>query len=103
MAAPMGRVDAAAIVLPEFAEPGPVTHAWITPGKPDWWQEFESRLIESTTLEQLEIAKAKTSATRRREVMALWQTDGRYEWLEDKAARLRANDVIEVQTTLVRG
>ena len=40
---------------------------------------------------------------RRREVMALWQTDGRYEWLEDKAERLRANDVIEVQTTLVRG
>ena len=89
-AAPIGRVDAAAIVLPEFAEPGPVTNAWITPGKPEWWQEFEQRLIEATTIDALQQAKGSTSASRRREVMGVWQGDGRYEWLKAKAARLQS-------------
>jgi hypothetical protein len=68
---------------------GVVTHAWITPGKPEWWQEFEQRLIEATTLEQLQQAKAKVSTLRRTQVMDVWQGDGRYAWLEAKAARLR--------------
>ena len=89
-AAPICHVDTAAIALPEFAAPGPVTHAWITPGKPEWWQEFEQRLIEATTLEQLQQAKAKLSTTRRTQVMDTWQGDGRYEWLNAKAARLQS-------------
>ena len=99
--APMGRVDAAAIVLPEFAEPGPVTHAWITPGKPEWWQEFEQRLIEATTIDALQQAKGSTSASRRREVMGLWQGDGRYEWLKAKAERLQVESNAVEQGRLV--
>lgn len=67
-----------------------VTHAWITPGKPDWWQELEHRLIEATTFDQLQQAKAKTSASRRSQVMNVWDTDGRYDWMKAKAARLQA-------------
>ena len=95
-AAPIGHVDTAAIALPEFAAPGPVTHAWITPGKPEWWVKFEQMLVESTTLEQMQQAKSKLSTTRRREVMTLWQTDGRYEWLNAKAKRLQVEaDAVE--------
>ena len=88
-AATIGHVDTAAIALPEFAAPGPVTHAWITPDKPEWWQDFEQRLIEATTLEQMQQAKSKLSTTRRTQVMDTWQGDGRYEWLKAKAARLQ--------------
>ena len=96
-AAPIGHVDTAAIALPEFAAaPGPVTHAWITPDKPEWWQDFEQRLIEATTLEQLHQAKSKLSTTRRTQIMDVWQTDGRYEWLKAKAERLQAEaDAVE--------
>jgi hypothetical protein len=69
---------------------GHVTQAWITPGKPEWWQELEQRLIEATTLEQLQQAKSKTSASRRTQVMNEWSADGRYEWIGAKAARLQA-------------
>ncbi|MBD1871914.1 hypothetical protein H6F75_00320 [Nodosilinea sp. FACHB-131] len=68
---------------------GAVTHAWITPGKPDWWQEFEQRLIEATTFDQLQHAKSKTSASRRSQVMNGWESDGRYTWLKAKAERLQ--------------
>jgi phage/plasmid-associated DNA primase len=75
---------------------GNVIHAWITPGKPEWWQAFEQRLIEATTIEQLQEAKAKTSASRRTQVMNAWSSDGRYEWLKAKAARLEA-EAMEVE------
>ena len=54
-----------------------------------WRKEFEQRLIEATTLEQLHQAKSKLSTTRRTQIMDVWQTDGRYEWLKAKAARLQ--------------
>ena len=95
-AAPIGHVDVEAIAVPVSAASGPVTHAWITPGKPEWWVKFEQMLVESTTLEQMQQAKSKLSTTRRREVMTLWQTDGRYEWLKAKAARLQVEaDAVE--------
>ena len=61
------------------------TPRWAT----EWWQDFEQRLIEATTIEALRHAKAYLSTTRRKEVMALWQGDGRYEWLKAKAERLQ--------------
>ena len=92
----MGRVDAAAIVLPEFAASGPVTNAWITPGKPEWWVRFEQLLIEATTIESLQQAKSKLSTTRRTQIMDVWQGDGRYEWLKAKAERLQTEaDAVE--------
>jgi hypothetical protein len=101
-AAPMAPVDVAKAALPGFPATTPQHGAWVTPDKPEWWQEFEQRLIEATTWEQLQQAKDKASsarkmsASRRREVMALWQCDGRYEWLQDKANRLRAeSDAVE--------
>jgi hypothetical protein len=96
------RLDLTPIALAEFAPTpkGPVINAWVTPGKPEWWQEFEQRLIEATTLEQLRQVKGKTSATRRREVMALWQGDGRYEWLEAKSARSQAENESTTQGRL---
>jgi phage/plasmid-associated DNA primase len=75
---------------------GNVIHAWITPGKPEWWQAFEQRLIEATTIEQLQEAKKKTSASRRTQIMNTWSDDGRYEWLKAKAARLEA-EAMEVE------
>jgi hypothetical protein len=47
-------------------------------------------LIEATTWEQLQAAKDKTSASRRTQIMNTWDSDGRYEWLKGKAARLEA-------------
>ena len=61
---------------------------WLTPGKPAWWTDFEQRLIEATTWEQLQQAKTKTSASRRTQIMNTWDSDGRYEWLKGKADRL---------------
>jgi hypothetical protein len=66
-----------------------VVGAWVTQGRPEWWQEFEQRLIEAATWEQLKVAKAKTSASRRTQVMNVWVKDWRYDWLEAKAARLQ--------------
>ena len=73
-----------------FDERGQVVTPWLTPGKPTWWTDFEQRLIEATTWEQLQGAKAKTSASRRTQIMNTWDSDGRYEWLKAKAARLEA-------------
>ena len=73
-----------------FNEQGQVVTPWLTPGKPPWWTDFEQRLIEATTWEQLQQAKAKTSASRRSQIMNTWDSDGRYEWLKAKAARLEA-------------
>ena len=103
-AAPMGHVDVTAIALPVFAAaPGPVTHAWITPDKPEWWQDFEQRLIEATTLEQLHQAKSKLSTTRRTQIMDVWQTDGRYEWLKANAERLQTEANAVEQGNLTGG
>jgi|GEM_PF-5858147 len=66
-----------------------VTHSWVTQGKREWWQEFEQRLIDATTLEQLQQAKDKTSASRRTQVMNEWASDGRDNWLTAKALRLQ--------------
>jgi hypothetical protein len=84
---------------------GPV-QPWVTPGKPEWWQRFEEMLIAATTWAQLQAMKTKGSKTyvsppRRRQVMALWQCDGRYEWLQGKAARLRGDVEGSEQQTLV--
>jgi len=71
-----------------FNEQGQVVTPWLTPRKPAWWTDFEVRLIEATTWEGLQAAKAKTLASRRGQIMNTWDSDGRYEWLEGKAARL---------------
>ena len=73
-----------------FDGDGRVVTPWLTPGKPTWWTDFEQRLIEATTWEQLQQAKEKTSASRRSQIMNTWDSDGRYEWLKAKAARLEA-------------
>ena len=71
---------------------GNVGMAWLTPGKPEWWQEFEYALIEATTLGQLTAArdKGKTSISRQTQVMNQWSSDGRYAWLQTKESRLQA-------------
>jgi hypothetical protein len=79
---------------------GNVIHAWITPGKEEWWQEFEHSLIQATTLAQLQEAKTKVSALRRTTVMGKWQADGRYPWLEAKEARLETEANSFEQPTL---
>ena len=73
-----------------FDGDGRVVTPWLTPGKPTWWTDFEQRLIEATTWDQLQQAKSKTSASRRSQIMNTWDSDGRYEWLKAKAARLEA-------------
>lgn len=52
------------------------------------WHLFERDLIEAQTLEQLQAAKHKASEDLRRRVMAEWETDGRFEWLKNKAQAL---------------
>jgi energy-coupling factor transporter ATP-binding protein EcfA2 len=79
---------------------GNVVMAWITPGKDEWWQEFEHALIQATTLAQMQEAKAKLSAIRRTTVMSRWHADGRYPWLEAKEARLEAEANSFEQPTL---
>lgn len=54
---------------------------------PDW-VAFERALSRATTMQQLKEAKEATPERVRRAVMAIWQADGRYELLSQKAAVL---------------
>jgi phage/plasmid-associated DNA primase len=83
-----------------FDGDGQVVTPWLTPGKPTWWTDFEQRLIESTTWEQLQQAKTKTSASRRTQIMNTWDSDGRYEWLKGKADRLETESANTTQGSL---
>ena len=60
----------------QASAPTPQSGAWVTQGKPEWWQSFEQGLIEATTWAQMQEVKSSLSATRRRAVMGLWQGDG---------------------------
>lgn len=81
-------------------ESGQVVRAWITPGKPEWWQECEHEMIQATTLAQLQEAKAKPSALRRTTIIEQWKADGRYPWLQAKEARLETEANSFEQPTL---
>jgi hypothetical protein len=96
---PEQSIDAIALDNAVRAQ-GEVVGAWLTPGKPAWWTDFEQRLIEATTWEQLQQAKAKASASRRTQIMNVWADDGRYEWLKAKAARLDAESSNATQGSL---
>ena len=60
--------------------PGDVLAAW-----------FQDDLCKAETFQQLLDAKAKTPEATQRRVMALWEKDGRYQALAEKANRLKAS------------
>ena len=63
-------------------------HVTVTPGL-DWeHQAFEVGLINAESMEALRRIKRTTPRFIRTSVMKHWQADGRYQWLEEKAAAL---------------
>lgn len=56
-----------------------------TPGAAADWVAFERGLLEAKTFTGLLAAKDSKPLEFRREVMATWQEDGRYEWLDAQA------------------
>ena len=86
-----------------LAEPDPLTESdplrespsWqdelpeVTEGKQADWQEFETLMIASETYEELKAARDLFPEDLRRQVMKVWETDGRLNWLARKSSALK--------------
>lgn len=72
------------------AQPSEATQPELTSSAGWAWQMFEADLIDAQTIDELKLAKARADESLRREVMAAWAADGRYQWLSEKAAKLAA-------------
>lgn len=53
-------------------------------------KQFEQALLNSDSMAELAEAKAIYPELVRREVMSVWMSDGRYDWLLERVASLRA-------------